>query len=44
MTWVCDKCYGKMEETYEGNNRKRIYCPNCGEEWFVDNNDEYINE
>lgn len=25
-----------------GRNRNRIYCPNGGIEWFVD--DEYINE
>lgn len=25
-----------------GRNRNRIYCPNGGTEWFVD--DEYINE
>lgn len=44
MIWVCDICYSEMEETQEGKNRKRIHCPNCGSEWYVDNNDEYINE
>jgi len=43
-TWVCDNCYGPMEETQEGKNRKHIYCPNCGTEWYVDDDDEYINE
>ena len=43
MTWVCDKCYGEMEVEEQGN-RKRVYCPNCGTEWYVDENDEYINE
>lgn len=33
-----------MEATHVGRNRNRIYCPNCGTEWFVDNDDEYINE
>lgn len=42
MTWVCDKWYGEMEATHVGRNRNRIYCPNGGTEWFVD--DEYINE
>ncbi|MDY4413687.1 MAG: hypothetical protein SPE43_04870, partial [Ruminococcus sp.] len=21
-----------------------VYCPNCGTEWYVDDNDEYIND
>ena len=42
MTWVCDNCYGEMEVTHEGPNR--VYCPNCGTEWYVDDDDEYINE
>lgn len=44
MTWVCDNCYGAMEVTHEGYNRNRVYCPNCGTEWYVDDDDEYINE
>ena len=44
MTWVCDQCYSEMEEIEEDENRKRIYCPNCGTEWYVDGNDQYINE
>lgn len=44
MTWVCDNCYSEMEVTHEAENRNRVYCPNCGTEWYVDDEDEYINE
>lgn len=44
MTWVCDNCYGAMEVTREKRNRNRVYCPNCGTEWYVDDEDEYIND
>ena len=33
-----------MEATHEGKNRNRIYCPNCGTEWYVDDDGEYIND
>lgn len=42
--WVCDNCYSAMEVTHEGPNRNRIYCPECGTEWYVDDEDEYIND
>ena len=41
MTWVCDQCYSAMEEI---EDQKRIHCPNCGTEWYVDGDDQYINE
>ena len=44
MTWVCDKCYSAMEVEREGRNRNRVYCPQCGNEWYVDDDDEYIND
>lgn len=44
MAWVCDYCEGLMEETRAGRNRKKIYCPTCGTYWYVDNDDEYIND
>ena len=44
MTWVCDKCYGEMEYEHEEKNYNRVHCPRCGETWYVDDNDEYINE
>ncbi len=44
MTWICDKCYSAMEYTHVSRNRNRVHCPNCGTEWFVDKDDEYINE
>lgn len=44
MTWVCDNCYSAMEETQEGRNRKKISCPTCGTYWYVDKDDEYIND
>jgi hypothetical protein len=33
-----------MEETRAGRNRKRISCPTCGTYWYVDNQNEYIND
>lgn len=42
--WICDKCYSSMEVEHVGKNRNRVWCPNCGTEWFVDDNDQYINE
>ena len=44
MTWVCDKCYNVMKYEEEGDNRNRVYCPYCGNEWYVDDDGEYINE
>lgn len=44
MTWVCDQCHSAMEVHEESSDRKRIYCPVCGTEWYVDADDEYINE
>lgn len=44
MKWICDKCYSEMEVTHEGPDRNKVHCPNCDTEWYVDDNDEYINE
>jgi len=33
-----------MEKIEESEDRKRIRCPNCGTEWYVDGDDQYINE
>ncbi len=44
MSWVCDHCYSLMDEISEGNNRNKIECPNCGTYWYVDDDDEYIND
>ena len=44
MTWVCDHCYSAMNVTNEGENRNKIECPNCGTYWYVDDDDEYIND
>lgn len=43
-TWVCDKCYSAMEVTHVGENRNLVHCPACGNEWYVEDNGEYINE
>lgn len=43
MTWVCDNCYSEMEATHLADDVNLIHCPNCGEEWYVDDDDEYIN-
>ena len=44
MTWICDVCYSAMIETEESYDRKKIECPNCGTYWYVDDEDEYIND
>ena len=44
MAWVCDCCYSEMDVTKEGRNRYRIKCPDCGRYWFVDKDDEMIND
>lgn len=44
MTWVCDKCHEKMEYEHVERNYNRVHCPYCGETWYVDDDDEYINE
>lgn len=44
MAWICDYCYSEMEEMKAGRNRKKISCPNCGTYWYVDNDNEYIND
>jgi hypothetical protein len=33
-----------MKVIRERKNRNKIECPNCGTYWFVDDNDEYIND
>lgn len=44
MTWVCNNCYGEMNATREGRNRNKIECPTCGTYWYVDDDDEMIND
>jgi hypothetical protein len=33
-----------MKVQKEDTNRNRVYCPVCGNEWYIDDEDEYINE
>lgn len=42
MTQVCDQCYSTMGLIEESEDRKWIHCPNCGTEWYVDGDDQYI--
>ena len=44
MSWICDQCYSEMEVTHEGYNRNKVECPSCGTYWYIDDNDEYIND
>ena len=44
MTWVCDNCYSEMNVSKENYNRYRVECPNCGTYWFIDKDDEMIND
>lgn len=44
MTWVCDKCFSKMEISYEAPNKYLVHCPNCGLDYYVDENDQLIDE
>ena len=43
-TWVCNKCYEIMEVTRESKKRSLVFCPNCGNEYYIDNDDEIIND
>ncbi len=43
-TWVCDRCYGPMDVSYESRNRYLVHCPNCGQEWYIDGDGECIND
>lgn len=44
MAWVCNNCYSEMGVTKERRNRYRVECPNCGTYWYIDKNDEFIND
>lgn len=44
MDWVCDHCYHVMEVTEETRNRFLVTCPNCGTYWYVDKDDEILND
>ena len=42
--WNCDKCYSDMEVTRVGKNRYLVHCPNCGTEWYVDEDGELLDD
>ena len=42
--WTCDKCFSVMNVKKESRNCYLISCPQCGTEWYVDSNSEYIND
>lgn len=44
MTWVCDECYSAMEVTRVDRKTRVVHCPECGNEWLIDNEDEIIND
>ena len=44
MAWVCDNCYSEMNVTREGKNRNKIECPICGTYWYVDDDDQFLND
>lgn len=44
MKWICDNCYSEMEVEHVGDNRNLVRCPQCGTEWYIDDDDQYINE
>ena len=44
MSWICDYCYSVMDETREEKDRIKIKCPNCGTYWYIDDEEEYIND
>lgn len=44
VSWLCDNCYNEMEKSQIEPNKNKIYCSNCGLEWYVDDNDEYLNK
>lgn len=42
IQWNCDKCYSDMEVTQVGMNRYLVHCPDCGTEWYVDEDGELL--
>ena len=44
MKWICEDCYNEMEYSHEGQNRNLVHCPNCGNEYYVDDNDDLIDD
>ena len=42
--WVCEKCYNIMEVYEVEENYNEIYCPVCGNRYYVDDEGEYIGE
>ena len=43
MTWVCDECYSAMEVERIDCKTRVVHCPECGNSWYIDNEDEIIN-
>ena len=46
MDWVCDRkgCHSVMNVTRINKKTRLVSCPNCGNEWLIDNRDEIIND
>ena len=44
MTWVCDECYSAMEVTRLDRKTRLVRCPQCGNDYCIDNEDEIIND
>ena len=42
--WICDNGCGLCNKTREDRNRYKIECPSCGAYWFVDKDDECLND
>ncbi len=44
VNWGCERCFSPMEITREAPNRYLVRCPNCGLEFYVDKDNECIND
>ena len=44
MKWVCEECQSIMEVTREDDEKRLVHCPNCGNEYYIDNDDEVIED
>ena len=44
MKWVCDECYSIMNETEKNENLYLVHCPECGNEYYVDSDDQLVVE
>ena len=42
MSFICGKCFSKMDIDKVSNIRLKIFCPICGSKWFIDDNEQEL--